>query len=130
MNVVKISNGMLSDINTKAYTPKEINKNETKTAENTKISAQETAENTANKIKWQKDILISALDKLENNIQLDNSHPLSEQKNIPIETFDEALIELSFINSSFFKADGSNAQANISATSIIELFSDDLELIN
>ena len=61
---------------------------------------------------------------------LEEAQKLAQEKNIPIETFDEALIELNFINSSFFKTNGSEAQANIANETLLELFADEIELIN
>lgn len=72
---------------------------------------------------WQKDILLSALDSLENNIQnTDSSHPLSKQSSAPIESYQEALIELSFVKSPFFRVDASQAQANLTPEDVVGLF--------
>ncbi len=73
---------------------------------------------------WQKDILLNALDRLENNIQTDDSHPLDRAGNMPIESFDEALIELSFIKTPMFRAQASGAQANINPEDVAQLFTD------
>jgi hypothetical protein len=73
--------------------------------------------------KWQKNILLDAIDLLENNIQTDdNSHPLSKLDNAPIESFDEALIELSFVKTPFFKETASQAQANLTGADVAPLF--------
>lgn len=71
---------------------------------------------------WQKNILMQGLDKLENSIQMDNSHPLDNVNAAPIESFEEALIELSFMKTPFFIENAAAAQANISAESIVSLF--------
>lgn len=73
---------------------------------------------------WQKDILLDALDMLENNMQVDNNHPLGRADYAPIESFEEALIELSFVRTPFFKAQASQAQANLRNEDIISLFVD------
>lgn len=74
---------------------------------------------------WKKKILLDALDVLENNIQPDNNHPLSREDYAPIESYEEALIELSFLKESNFSKDASAAQANIEHESILELFADE-----
>lgn len=75
---------------------------------------------------WQKDILLSALDMLESSIQTnEESHPLSKMENSPIDTFEEALIELNFIKSKKFLDEASGAQANIKAEDILSLFVED-----
>ena len=71
---------------------------------------------------WQKNILLQALDMLENNIQVGGDHPLDKPSNTPIESFDEALIELSFLKSPTFKEEASAAQANIKPEDILSLF--------
>lgn len=76
-------------------------------------------------VSWQKDILLSALDMLENNKQLDDSHPLDRAGNAPIESFDEALIEINFLKSSNFKEQAYGAQANINAKDVLYLFVED-----
>ena len=74
---------------------------------------------------WQKDILLNALDKLENMIHLDNSHPLDQPFNRPIESFEEALIELSYLKSNFSKDQALSAQANINPKDVVDLFGED-----
>lgn len=75
--------------------------------------------------KWQKNILMDAINMLENNIQTDdNNHPLSQTSNAPIESFDEALIELSFTKTPFFKETASQAQANLTGSDISQLFTE------
>jgi hypothetical protein len=74
---------------------------------------------------WKKKILLDALDVLENKIQVDNNHPLSSEDYAPIESFEEALIELSFLKDDVFKREASNAQANVNPSSILELFADE-----
>lgn len=73
-------------------------------------------------INWQKNILIDALEKLEDNIQVDNSHPLDYSKNAPIETYKEAIKELKFIKTQKFLDEASNAQANININDVLSLF--------
>lgn len=74
---------------------------------------------------WQKDILLSALDKLENSIVLNDIHPLDRRQNQPIETFEEALIELSFLKTATFKEQAYGAQANILPEDVVGIFVDE-----
>lgn len=130
MNVTKISNGITNVPNLNNYQPKELAKADSgKVILKTKIDEMDSVDIKQKNI-WQKDILLSALDKLENNIHLENNHPLDFERNQPIETFEEALIELSFVRTPLFKAEALNAQANISPSSIWELFIDEPELVN
>jgi hypothetical protein len=78
-----------------------------------------------NKIPWQKDILMSAITSLENNKQLDNNHPLGKLSNAPIESFEEAKIELNYFKTPFYKNSASQAQANLSIQDVLYLFTND-----
>jgi hypothetical protein len=71
---------------------------------------------------WKKDILMQGLEKLEKNIQLDNSRPLDRAGREPIESFPEAVIELHLLNTPNFKTEAYGAQANIRPESIASLF--------
>ena len=73
---------------------------------------------------WQKEILLQVIDKLENNKHMDNNHPLSRDVNAPIDSFEEAVIELSFMKSPFFKSQALSAQANIEAKDVVQLFTE------
>ncbi len=77
---------------------------------------------------WQKDILMQAVEKLENNIQTDDSHPLDKKGAAPIESYNEAVIELSLFKNNFDAEQASGAQANISPESILSLFTDESEI--
>ncbi|TAL69812.1 MAG: hypothetical protein EPN82_04100 [Bacteroidetes bacterium] len=76
----------------------------------------------ANFTSWQKDILLTALEKLENNIQVEDIHPLSRRDAAPIETHDEALNELNFVKSNQFVQEAYGAQANLNPQDIMYLF--------
>lgn len=80
----------------------------------------------ASSAQWQKDILLSALDELENNIQDDDNHPLGRLSNAPIESYDEALIELSFLKTPMFQETAAQAQANLSGEDVLYLFREEL----
>ncbi len=71
---------------------------------------------------WQKDILLSAINKLENSIQMDDIHPLSRRDAAPIETYEEALIELNYIKSPKFAQEAYQAQANLNPQDVMYLF--------
>jgi len=73
-------------------------------------------------INWQKDILLSALDMLENKIKNDDGFPLDKLENRPIETFEEALKELAFLRTNKFRNEASAAQANINPADVVSLF--------
>lgn len=111
MNIAKIATSP-----TESYFPREIK------FETAKQIAEKTAPSQDAKLNaWQKDILINALDKLVNNIQVDNSHPLGRAENAPIETRSEAFAVLETINSDYLSKFGSQFQANISAASFMNL---------
>ena len=71
---------------------------------------------------WQKDILLSAINKLENNIQMDDIHPLSRRDAAPIETYEQALIELNYVKSPKFAQEAYGAQANLNPQDVMYLF--------
>ncbi len=70
------------------------------------------------------EIINQTLNNLVNNLQSDNNHPLSKPQNAPIENFNEALSILNNINSHQLKSTGLQAQANISATDLLQIFND------
>lgn len=111
MNISKIG---LSQA--ESYLPREIKFDSVKhnTEKNTQVQSQKLSA-------WQEEILITAMDKLVNNIQVDNSHPLGRLENKPIETNQEALAVLEKINPEYLFSFGSEAQANVSAASFIQL---------
>ncbi|MBI5326362.1 MAG: hypothetical protein HZB41_13995 [Ignavibacteriae bacterium] len=75
--------------------------------------------------RWQKDILLTALEKLENIIQMDDIHPLSRQNAAPIETYQEAIKELEFVKSPKFSSEAYGAQANLNPQDVMFLFTGD-----
>ncbi len=111
----------ISAKNYQPYEPKELKKSDVLKTNNQKSDKLEINQTPTN---WQKEILLDALAMIENNIQLDNSKPLDKVENQPIETYDEALIELNWINTPFFKAQALGAQANLEAKDILYLFLD------
>jgi hypothetical protein len=91
------------------------------------VQQSQPAEEVSERKEWQLDILLDALDRLENNIQLDDNeqssnHPLSVKNFYPIESLEEAMIEISYIKSPFFKSNALEAQANIDAKDVASLF--------
>lgn len=121
MNITRISTNEAQPYYPAVLSKTEIQKN----IENKKETGIENKNNTS----WQKDILLNALDNLENKIQSANSHPLDNVANAPIETHDEALIELSFVNNPIFKEQAVDAQANINPEQVLALFLEVPELI-
>lgn len=111
MNISKIG---LSQA--ESYIPREIKNDSVKnlTEKNVQVREQKLSA-------WQQEILISALDKLVNNIQVDNSHPLGRLENKPIVTHIEALASLEKINPDYLLQNGSEAQANVTAAAFIKL---------
>lgn len=79
--------------------------------------------------KWQQDILLGALDSLENNIQVDNSSPLFSDDAAPIETYKEALEELRKVVSEDFEKYASASQANLTPGDILYLFEDQMDVV-
>ncbi len=71
---------------------------------------------------WQTNILLDALGKLEDNLQMDNSNPLNYSNNAPIETYREALKELRYVKTQKFIDEAANAQANINIEDVLSLF--------
>lgn len=112
MRVQKINNTQINDIDYQSIIidkPTKVDKN--------KVIETEKKETGANL-----EPLLKILEHLENNIQMDNSHPLSKSANAPIESFEEALIELGYFKSPFFKVNASAAQANLKNQDILYLF--------
>lgn len=114
----------ITDIRTKPalpYEPKEVSPKDLKSQE-TKSNT-DTVEISNQNINWQKNILLDALDKLEKNIQPANSgHPLDRPENQPIESLQEALIDLKFFDTPLFKEQALGAQANLKPEDVLDLF--------
>jgi hypothetical protein len=102
------------------YQPREIQREELE--RETVKARQDKIEISSNDENWIEFILDSALESLENNIQYDNSHPLSTYENRPIETPQEALAELEYFKSDQFIKDALGAQANILPEKVLSLF--------
>lgn len=112
----------IADINAQNYQmfqPKELKKSELSVNSPKNLDKLEINQNNAN---WQKDILLDALSMIENNIQLDNSNPLDRLENQPIDSFEEALMELNWMKTPFYRAQAYNAQANLEPRDIVYLF--------
>ncbi len=116
MKVSEITSTVTNNIDTKELRPvsakvKNVQKDESAKKDNTVINP------------WQKNILLQAIDLLENSMQTDNSHPLSRADYRPIDSFQEAMVEVKFLKNPSFKSEASQAQANINAKDIAYLFS-------
>lgn len=125
MKITDIRNNSSQDANLHVFKPEELTKiNLSKIEKSDKLNISNQANDVAS-AQWQKDILLSAIEELENNLQIDDNHPLGKLSNAPIETYEEALIELSFLRSPIFKSTASQAQANIKAEDILYLFQEE-----
>ena len=74
---------------------------------------------------WQKDILLTALDKLESGLAAKESDTLSLKSAPPLENFQEALKELKSLVDNNFKEYASQAQSNLTPQDILYLFEDE-----
>lgn len=77
------------------------------------------------KTAWQKDILSSAISRLENNMQVEDKSPLNYATAAPIETYQEALGELKNLISNNFAQYAAKAQANLTPQDILYLFEEE-----
>lgn len=84
--------------------------------------ATETPKKPVDKSAWQKDILLNALNKLENNVQVDDKSPLNYSTAAPLGTFDDAMKELRSLVDNNFEKFASQAQANLTPQDILHLF--------
>lgn len=78
----------------------------------------------SNESYWQALFLDKALDQMVNNLQNDNSHPLSKKENEPINTYFEALSELQKVNTSTMKNDGLGAHLYIDSKNYLDIIAD------
>lgn len=118
MEITQIKHNPMSGIDSESIKTFEALQNVSKTQ-----AIEETFEPSS--ISWKKKILLDALDVLEDNIQVDNNHPLSREGYMPIESYEEALIELNFLQDSTFRKDASASQANANPAFVLELFADE-----
>ncbi len=118
MQVTNINQGSTTAVNIAAY-----QKSESRTIDkNKEVKDKVSTEPLPPFSSWQKDILLDVIGMLENNMQVENSHPLSKAEAKPIDTFEEAILELANVNSEQFAQDASQAQANLDPQSVLELF--------
>ncbi len=118
MNISEIRNTGVA--NYEPYAPKKIDANKL-----SEVQKNDTASVEKSNEAWQKNILLDALDSIESTLVKDGSHPLDTASNAPIESFDEALIELNFIKTPMFEKYASQAQANIKAEDVVALFAEE-----
>jgi uncharacterized membrane-anchored protein YjiN (DUF445 family) len=118
MNVTEIRHQSISAFETKAFKNAE-------TIKKAELSASEQPTTTIKDTAWRQNIILDAISSLENNVQTDNSHPLSRADYRPIDDFSEALGEVDWIKTSpVYAQQASAAQANINAEDILSLFAD------
>jgi hypothetical protein len=126
MKITDIRNNNPQDARLPIFKPEELKlQNSEKSSKSDEINIFSKSSETSS-TQWQKDVLLSALDELENNIQDDDNHPLGKLSNAPIESYDEALIELSFLKTPMFKETASEAQANLTGQDVLYLFTEEL----
>jgi hypothetical protein len=115
MKVTDIRYQPVNTIETKAFKNAEVIK---KSDVNTNSVSNSTTKDT----EWQKNIILDAISSIENNIQVDNNHPLSRADYSPIESFTEAQIELAWFKTPMFATQASGAQANLTPDDVSGLF--------
>ncbi|MGA2296486.1 MAG: hypothetical protein ABSG15_02955 [FCB group bacterium] len=67
-------------------------------------------------------LLSDTINKLENNIHMNDIHPLDNKSSLPINSFKEAINELNFIKTDKFKTEALFVHANINPGEILDLF--------
>lgn len=117
MKITEIRHQPITTYESKAFKNAEVVKK-------TETVATDTLSKSIQDAEWQKNILLDAISSMENNMQVDNSHPLSRADYMPIEDFAEALNEMPFFSTDLFKTQASSAQANLRAEDIAMLFTD------
>lgn len=78
---------------------------------------------------WQRDILISALDKLEKNVKVEDNSPLNYNTAAPLENFQDALQELHNLINNNFEKYAAKAQANLNPMDVLYLFEEEQNFI-
>lgn len=78
---------------------------------------------------WQKDILLTALDKIENSLPTSRTGVLDFTSAPPLETYQEALKELKNLVNDNFKEYASKAQSNLTPQDILYLFEDESSFV-
>ncbi len=124
MDVKNIQNGANAQYDSFLVDALNINKNKEVSKNIAVISNQTT---TAEKTIWQQNVLLNAIDKLENNIQVDKTSPLFSDENAPIESYKEALEELRKIVLENKQEYMKESQANLTPRDILYLFEDQFE---
>lgn len=105
------------------YSPPEVKRSEIENVK--KATQQDTLSVSGANSAWQKDILLSALDNIEKKMGTASGHPLDGSGNQPIETYEEAMIELSFVKGPRFRQEAGGAQANIEPRDVLYLFTEE-----
>ncbi len=124
MDVKNIQNGANAQYDSFLVDALNINKNK-EVSKNIAVKSNQTT--TAEKTIWQQNVLLNAIDKLENNIQVDKTSPLFSDENAPIESYKEALEELRKIVLENKQEYMKESQANLTPRDILYLFEDQFE---
>ena len=115
MNIKEIKTPSSQNFEYQSFKPINIDKNEAQNFFSSGKNAIIDKNDIAKSQNWKQEILLQGLESLENKIQMVNSSSLLDKpENKPIETFAEALNELSKIRTDIFKSEALGAQANIS----------------
>ena len=125
MNITEIRNTTAKSVEYKAFSPISAEEARKQAAAATDKNNASDKNDIAKPQNWNKEILMQGLDMLENKIQMANNGTLLDKtENRPIETFEEALHELTFIKTELFKSQAAQAQANISPQVVFDLLTE------
>lgn len=72
---------------------------------------------------WQQSVLLDVISDLESTFTTNENHPLGRADYRPIDSFEEAISELSMLKGDTFKAQALGAQANLRPQDVADLFS-------
>jgi len=125
MNITEIRNAGIKSAEYKIFSPVSTEESTKQTSNYANKNNVSDKNDVAKPQNWNKEILMQGLDLLENKIQMANTGSLLDKaENRPIETFEEAMAELSFVKTELFKLEASKAQANISPQVVFDLLTE------
>lgn len=116
MNITTIKHQPLASRETLAFKNAEVLKK-------SDVEKSTTAAKSTQDASWQQSVLLDVISDLESTFTTNDNHPLGRADYRPIESFEEALGELSFLKSDTFKAQALGAQANLRPQDVADLFS-------
>lgn len=115
MVISKINSGLITNLNTKELNPTDKKKITPDAAVNPKEQIPQTQRS-------QDEMLVKMLDEVVNSMQVDNTKPLLSSGYKPIQSFEDALKELKFLDTTLFADQASKAQANLKPENVVSLF--------